>query len=82
MNIFRIFLAGLYAKARAGMIKGFTGIDQPYEGPENPEVVCKTVDRSVEECVNQIVQVLEQHGILTPDSTKVLKPERTLKKVS
>src|SRR5687767_15866582 len=40
---------GLYAKARAGEIKGFTGIDDPYEAPENAEVICHTADASVEE---------------------------------
>lgn len=38
---------GLYAKARAGEIKGFTGIDDPYEPPAGPEVVCST-DRETE----------------------------------
>lgn len=52
---------GLYKKARAGIIKGFTGIDQPYERPENPEVVIKTVDRSVDECVEQIVEILQDN---------------------
>merc|ERR1712142_437670 len=50
---------GLYKKARAGLIKGFTGIDHPYEAPETPEIICKTVDHTVEECVQQIVSVLE-----------------------
>ena len=50
---------GLYKKARAGLIKGFTGIDQPYEKPLNPEVIIKTEKRTVEECVQQIVEVLQ-----------------------
>ena len=52
------------------MIKGFTGIDQPYEAPDAPEIVCKTVNRSVEECVNQIIRVLEENKILPKSSTK------------
>src|ERR687892_966649 len=40
---------GLYAKARAGEIKGFTGVDDPYEAPEDAEVVCNTESESVEE---------------------------------
>jgi len=55
---------GLYKKARAGIIKGFTGIDQPYEKPFNPEVILKTVQHSVSECVQQIVQILMEHGIV------------------
>ena len=39
---------GLYKKARAGLIKGFTGIDQPYESPDHPDVVIKTLDKSYE----------------------------------
>ena len=45
---------GLYAKARAGEIKNFTGLDAPFEAPENPAVDIKTMDRSVEECAQQI----------------------------
>ena len=42
---------GLYAKARAGEIKGFTGIDDPYEAPAAPEIVVRTHERSIAECV-------------------------------
>ena len=52
---------GLYKKARAG--KGFTGIDQPYEAPDNPDVVVKTVEK-VCSSVEQIVQVMQQKEIL------------------
>ena len=45
---------GLYAKARKGEIKGFTGIDSPYEAPENPYVSIPTADMSVEEAVEQV----------------------------
>jgi len=55
---------GLYKKARAGIIKGFTGIDQPYEIPENPEVKIPTEGRTVDECVQQIVEVLQTNNIL------------------
>lgn len=50
---------GLYAKARAGYIKGFTGIDDPYEVPENPELVLDTSDMSLEEALNKILQTLK-----------------------
>lgn len=49
---------GLYAKARAGEIKGFTGIDDPYEAPENPEVVCDTEKESVEESAQKVIDKL------------------------
>ena len=63
---------GLYKKARAGIIKGFTGIDQPYEQPEHPDVVCKTMHRSVKECVDQIVKMLEENCILPQPSNQVV----------
>jgi sulfate adenylyltransferase len=50
---------GLYAKARAGQIKGFTGIDDPYEVPENPELVLDTSDMSLEKALNKILQTLK-----------------------
>jgi adenylylsulfate kinase len=49
---------GLYAKARAGEIKGFTGIDDPYEAPVNPEVVCATDKESVEESAQKVIDKL------------------------
>ncbi|MEY2977017.1 MAG: adenylyl-sulfate kinase [Prochlorotrichaceae cyanobacterium] len=55
---------GLYARARAGEIKNFTGIDDPYEAPLNPEVECRTDLESLEESVGKIVTYLETHGIL------------------
>merc|ERR1712012_128411 len=54
---------GLYKKARAGQIKGFTGIDQPYERPDNPEVVVDTVGHSVPECVQQIISAMKQRSL-------------------
>jgi len=51
-------IKGLYAKARAGLIKNFTGIDSPYEEPQNPEVEVKTEELNIEECVNKILDKL------------------------
>lgn len=45
---------GLYAKARAGQIKNFTGLDAPFEAPENPFLDIQTVGHSVEQCAKQI----------------------------
>lgn len=55
---------GLYAKARAGEIKGFTGIDDPYEVPLNPEVVCESGKEAVEESVNKVIGTLEKRGYI------------------
>ena len=49
---------GLYAKARAGEIKGFTGIDDPYEAPDNAEVVCKTETEDVSESAQKVIDKL------------------------
>jgi adenylylsulfate kinase len=55
---------GLYKKARAGQIKGFTGIDDPYEAPEKPEIVIDTETTSAEEGARQILAYLEKGGYL------------------
>jgi len=55
---------GLYAKARAGIIKGFTGIDDPYEAPENAEVLCKAGEQTVEDSVEKILDKLFELGYL------------------
>ncbi|KAI1375576.1 adenylylsulfate kinase [Hypoxylon crocopeplum] len=60
---------GLYKKARAGEIKEFTGISSPYEAPENPEIVIKTHENSVEECVALIVAWLEEKGLIPTKTT-------------
>ena len=51
---------GLYKRARRGEIKGFTGIDQSYEEPPNPELVIKSGEMSVDECVQNVVSLLQQ----------------------
>jgi bifunctional enzyme CysN/CysC len=51
-------LKGLYRKARAGELKEFTGIDDPYEPPLNPEVECRTDLETVEECTRRILEFL------------------------
>jgi len=55
---------GLYQKAAAGEIKGFTGVDDPYEPPGSPEVVCHTDKESVEECVEKVLTKLEELGYI------------------
>jgi bifunctional enzyme CysN/CysC len=49
---------GLYAKARAGELKNFTGIDSPYETPENPEIIIDTTQMDIESAADKIIQVL------------------------
>jgi adenylylsulfate kinase len=56
---------GLYKKARAGEIKNFTGIDDPYEAPENPEIHLHTDQMTVEEEVSLIINYLVDKGLLT-----------------
>lgn len=55
---------GLYRKARAGELKGFTGIDDPYEPPDKPELHLRTDRLSVQESVRAILAMLESRGLL------------------
>ena len=55
---------GLYKKARAGEIKNFTGIDDPYEAPKAPEVHLHTDQQSLEEEVEHLLAVLEKQGLI------------------
>jgi len=57
---------GLYAKARSGEIKEFTGISDPYEAPLNPEMAIETEGRTPEDCAAEIVSNLEKLGFLSP----------------
>ena len=56
---------GLYAKARAGEIKGFTGIDDPYEAPEAAELVLDADEKGIEELAAEVVEFLELNGYLS-----------------
>lgn len=57
---------GLYRKARAGLIRDFTGIDAPYEAPEKPDVKLDTGVLSVEAAVDQVMSALTVRGIFPP----------------
>jgi bifunctional enzyme CysN/CysC len=57
---------GLYKKARRGDLKNFTGIDSPYESPENPELTIDTTTTSAEDAAETIVKYLIEKGIFTP----------------
>jgi adenylylsulfate kinase len=55
---------GLYQKARAGEIKGFTGVDDPYEEPLTPEIICDTDKESVEQSVEKVLGRVKELGYL------------------
>ncbi len=55
---------GLYKQARAGLVKNFTGIDDPYEAPEDAEMVIDTSNVSATDCAKQIISYLEEHNLL------------------
>ena len=58
---------GLYAKARRGQLTGFTGVDDPYEAPIDPEIVLDTVSYSPAENAQKVVQFLEERGFLVKE---------------
>ena len=60
---------GMYAMARRGEIKGFTGIDDPYESPDNPEITLDTVSRTPEENARLIIDILRRDGFIKPSAT-------------
>ncbi|HEU4563504.1 MAG TPA: sulfate adenylyltransferase [Gemmatimonadaceae bacterium] len=57
-------LKGLYKKAMAGEIQGFTGVNDPYEAPESPDLVCDTDTESVDESVAKVIGLLEERGYI------------------
>ncbi|MCP4821154.1 MAG: adenylyl-sulfate kinase, partial [Shimia sp.] len=59
---------GLYAKARAGEIKEFTGISSPYEAPEHPELNINTGHSSLDSCVEQVIHYLVEQKIIPAQS--------------
>jgi adenylylsulfate kinase len=58
---------GLYKLVDEGKIKGFTGVDDPYEEPENPELIVETDKETVEESIGRIFDMLEELGYLEPE---------------
>jgi len=67
---------GLYKKARAGEIKGFTGIDDPYEPPENPELVVDAGTKSAETCADEVVAYLRSVGMIACEDISSGSPWR------
>jgi sulfate adenylyltransferase len=63
---------GLYERARRGQITGFTGVDDPYEPPVDPEIILDTVNANVDENAYKIIKYLEEKGfLLTPDFNSI-----------
>ena len=59
-------IKGLYAKAFAGEIENFTGVSDPYEEPENPEIACHTAQEMPEESTAKVIAYLEEQGYISP----------------
>ena len=71
---------GLYAKAFAGEIKGFTGVDDPYEEPPKPEVVVDTDKETLEESLGKIILKLEEMGYLPVEDKISPEEEEKIKR--
>lgn len=54
---------GLYKRARTGEIKNFTGISSPYEEPQDPELIVDTGSQPLEECVEQVIELMQERGV-------------------
>jgi len=61
---------GLYARARSGEIKAFTGISSPYEEPLNPELIVETGSLPLDECVEQVLSFLQAEGVIGNSESK------------
>ena len=66
---------GLYAKALAGEIKGFTGVDDPYEPPQSPDIYVDTMIQSPDESLQQILDVLSETGYIDDPRRLTSHPE-------
>ena len=55
---------GIYAKARAGQIKEFTGISSPYEAPETPELKIDTGKQDLADSVELVIKALQERGVI------------------
>jgi bifunctional enzyme CysN/CysC len=58
---------GLYAKAQSGQLKNFTGVDAPYEAPENPEIHLHTPDRTPEQLTETVLQELAARQVVSTE---------------
>jgi len=69
---------GFYGKARAGIIKGFTGVDDPYEAPLHPEITLFTGKETPQENAERIMEYLIGEGFLLRDTAEVKGDEELL----
>ena len=67
---------GLYAKALAGEIKGFTGVDDPYEPPQSPEIYIDTMNQNPDESLDQILHTLSEIGYIGDSARLVRQPQQ------
>lgn len=56
---------GLYKKAREGLIPNFTGVSDPYEEPETPNILIQAGEKTVDQCVDEILDYLQEQGVIT-----------------
>ena len=70
---------GLYRKAMAGEIKGFTGVDDPYEPPQNPEIYVDTMTHNPEESLRQILDTLGEMGYIARRPPGCSTPRRAVR---
>ena len=59
---------GMYKKALAGEIKGFTGVDDPFDEPQNPEIICDTDQETPEQSAAKVITYLRKNGYLSPEA--------------
>ena len=64
---------GFYAKARSGEIKGFTGVDDPYEAPTNPELTLPTANRTAEDNAREILNYMIREGFLESEESRATR---------
>ncbi len=67
---------GLYARARRGQITGFTGVDDPYEAPVNPEITLDTVNFDAAANARKIIAFLEERGYVLPVASMATSTEK------
>jgi adenylylsulfate kinase len=70
---------GMYKKALAGEMKNFTGVDDPYEAPLNPEIIIKAAEEAEQESAARILTKLEQMGLVEPAREPAYTPEEAAK---
>ena len=65
---------GLYKKARQGILRNFTGIDDPYEAPTNPDLKIETSRDTIDQCVQQVIDGMVANSIIEDTTVKRVSP--------